>query len=256
MTGLWYAAVPHRAALAVSLAALAAPRASAQTGASGPGAAAAGHVVLLGDSVFDNEAYIAGGPDVVTQLRGCLPAGWRCTLAAVEGAVVSHVPGQLNRAVQDATHLVVSAGGNDALRQEAVLREPAHSVAEALGRLAQLRDRFQQDYRAMLDAMLPRALPTAVCTIYDPRFPDSARQGLAIAGLALFNDVIVREAFARSLALIDLRLVCSEPEDLANPIEPSVRGGGKIAAAITRLMTEHCFPTRRPVIVTGTQPGG
>ena len=256
MTGHWYAAAPRRAALAVSLAALAAPGAVAQTSASWPGAAAAGHLVLLGDSVFDNKAYIAGGPDVVTQLRGRLPAGWRCTLAAKDGAVVSHVPGQLDRAVQDATHLVVSPGGNDALRQEAVLREPARSVGEALARLAQVRDGFQQDYRAMLDAMLPRALPTAVCTIYDPRFPDPSRQGLAIAGLALFNDVIVREAFARSLALIDLRLVCNEPGDLANPIEPSVQGGGKIAAAITRLMTEHGSTTRRPVIVTGTQPGG
>lgn len=256
MTGLWHGAAPRRAALAVSLAALTARRAIAQTGASGPGAAAAGHVVLLGDSVFNNEAYIAGGPDVVTQLRGRLPVGWRCTLAAVDGAVVSDVPRQLNRAVQDATHLVISAGGNDALRQEAVLREPARSVGEALARLAQVRDRFQQDYRAMLDAMPPRALPTAVCTIYDPRFPDLARQRLAVAGLALFNDVIVREAFARNLALIDLRLVGNELGDLANPIEPSVQGGGKIAAAIARLMTEHGSTTRRRVVVTGTQPGG
>ena len=29
------------------------------------------HVVLLGDSIFDNGAYTQGGPDVITQLRGC-----------------------------------------------------------------------------------------------------------------------------------------------------------------------------------------
>ena len=27
------------------------------------------HIVLLGDSIFDNAAYVAGGPDVVKQLR-------------------------------------------------------------------------------------------------------------------------------------------------------------------------------------------
>jgi hypothetical protein len=27
------------------------------------------HVVLLGDSVFDNAAYVRGGPDVVAQRR-------------------------------------------------------------------------------------------------------------------------------------------------------------------------------------------
>ena len=244
------AAAPRRAALAVSLAALAAPRAAAQAGASGPGAAA-GHVVLLGDSIFDNKAYIAGGPDVAAQLRGRLPVGWRCTLAAVDGAVTSDVQRQLDRAARDATHLVASAGGNDALRQEAVLREPAWSVGEALARLSQVRDRFQQDYRAMLDAIQPRMLPTAVCTIYDPRFPDPARQRLAIAGLALFNDVIAREAFARGLTLIDLRLVCDAPGDLANPIEPSVQGGGKIAAAIARFMAEHWPIQGRPGVVTG-----
>ena len=45
------------------------------------------HVVLIGDSIFDNGAYVAGGPDVVTQLRERLPQGWRATLGAVDGAV-------------------------------------------------------------------------------------------------------------------------------------------------------------------------
>jgi hypothetical protein len=33
---------------------------------------------------------------------------------------------------------------------------------------------------------------------------------------------------------IELRHVCTEPADYANPIEPSVRGGAKIARAIAR----------------------
>jgi hypothetical protein len=44
------------------------------------------HVVLLGDSIFDNKAYTSGGPDVVTQLQGILPSGWRATLGAIDGA--------------------------------------------------------------------------------------------------------------------------------------------------------------------------
>src|SRR5919198_237854 len=46
-----------------------------------------GHVVLLGDSIFDNAAYVGGGPDVVRQLRAVLPSDWRATLNALDGAV-------------------------------------------------------------------------------------------------------------------------------------------------------------------------
>jgi GDSL-like Lipase/Acylhydrolase family len=201
----------------------------------GSGTTPARHVVLLGDSSLDNGAYVGSGPDVLAQLGAHLPPGWRATRAAVDGAVAGDVARQLDRGIPpDASHLVVSVGGNDALRQEHVLGAAARSVADALDLLAGVRERFARDYRAMLDLVLARRLPTAVCTIYEPRFPDPRRRRVAAVGLAAaFNDVITREAFARGgLALIDLRLVCDRDEDFANPIEPSVRGGEKIAAAI------------------------
>lgn len=194
------------------------------------------HVVLLGDSIFDNAAYVGGGPDVVSQLRERLPAGWRATLRARDGAVAADVPYQLDHLPSDASHLVVSVGGNDALRHAFLLEERARSVAEAVGRLADTRETFARDYRATLAAVLSRGLPTAVCTIYDGRFPDPRRQRLTVTGLAIFNDVITREAFAHGLPLLDLRLICAEDADYANPIEPSVRGGAKIAAAIAGLL--------------------
>ena len=46
------------------------------------------------------------------------------------------------------------------------------------------------------------------------------------------HDRITREAFGQGLPLLDLRLVCGEDDDFANPIEPFVQGGAKIAAAI------------------------
>jgi hypothetical protein len=98
---------------------------------------------------------------------------------------------------------------------------------------------FAQEYAAMLNGVLGRGLPTAVCTIYEPRFPDLRQRRLAATGLTVFNDCITREAFAHGLSLIDLRLICDRDEDFANPIEPSVRGGAKIAAAIAALVTNH-----------------
>ena len=190
------------------------------------------HVVLLGDSVFDNAAYVAGGPDVLSQLRAIAPQGWQASLNARDGSGVRDVYAQLDRIPNDATHLVVSAGGNDALGEAAFLEERAGSVAEVMAKLADVRDQFGTRYRSMLDLVLDRKLPIAVCTIYDPRFPDAHLRRIATAALSVFNDGITREAFARHIALIDLRLICANDEDFANPIEPSIQGGEKIARAV------------------------
>ncbi len=206
------------------------------------------HVVLLGDSIFDNGAYVRGGPDVIRQLRGAVPAGWKATLSAVDGAVTGTVPRQLPGLPPDASHLVVSVGGNDALRHVGILEDASRSIADAVTRLADIGDGFARDYRAMLDEVLARALPTALCTIYDPRFPDPRMQRLAVTALCIFNDVIARQAFARGLPLIDLRLVCDDDLDYANPIEPSSQGGEKIVRAVVRLLAEHDFSQRRSAV--------
>lgn len=111
------------------------------------------HVVLLGDSIFDNAAYVAGGPDVVTQVARALPAGWTATLLAVDGAVITGVEQQLARLPVDATHLVVSVGGNDALGHSDLLERRATSSPQVLGWLADAASAFEQRYRAMLAAL-------------------------------------------------------------------------------------------------------
>ncbi len=195
-----------------------------------------GHVVLLGDSVFDNAAYVAGAPDVVRQVRQRLPPGFKATLAAVDGSTTGDVRRQLRRVPDDATHLVLSVGGNDALGSSDFLSTPARSTAEALSGLADIADAFEREYRSMLAEAISPGVPTAICTVYYPRFPDAALQKVAVAGLTVFNDCIVRAAFTHGLPLLDLRLICTEAEDYANPIEPSARGGEKIARAIVDLV--------------------
>ncbi len=93
--------------------------------ASNPRPASMPHIVLLGDSIFDNAAYTAGGPDVLTQLRGQLPAGWTAALAAVDGSCADDVAAQVAGAPADATHLVLSVGGNDALMASGLLTNPS-----------------------------------------------------------------------------------------------------------------------------------
>jgi hypothetical protein len=200
-----------------------------------------GHVVLLGDSVFDNSAYVHGGPDVVAQLRERLPNGWRASLRALDGSVVAGLAKQIARVPTVATHLVISAGGNDALGYSSILGAPSRSMAESLMQLADIRDEFQMRYRAAIIEVVQTGHPTAVCTIYDPRYADLTQRRLGATALTILNDVITREAVRLGLPLLDLRIICDEDADFANPIEPSSHGGWKIAGVIVSLLTKHDF---------------
>jgi hypothetical protein len=192
------------------------------------------HVVLLGDSIFDNAAYVSGGPAVLDHLRRVLPAGWSATLLALDGSVTAGVHRQLSGVPADASHLVLSVGGNDALGHVDMLGEKAASVAEVLDRLARIGEAFDLEYRGLVQKLLEWALPLVLCTIYEGALPDPALQRRASTALHVFNDAIIRCAFEHRLTMVDLRLVCNRREHYANPIEPSVEGGRRIAEAIAR----------------------
>jgi hypothetical protein len=204
---------------------------------------------LLGDSIFDNERYVPGHPAVIEQVRGRLPEGWKATLLAVDGDIASDVLllRRLERLPPDATHLFISAGGNNALGYSGVLRDPACTVGEAMLLLGNAGSDFRRDYHDMLRAVLALGKPTTVCTVYDaiPRLDEAER-----TALGLFNDVILREAFAAGVPVIDLRLLCTQRDDYSSlsPIEPSHLGGAKIARLVAEVAATHDFTRGRSTV--------
>jgi hypothetical protein len=193
-----------------------------------------GKIALLGDSIFDNSAYTGGEPDVVSHLQTMLPKGWQASLLAVDGAVTSDLRTQLPR-VQDESHIVISVGGNDALLSTDLLSVRVSSTAEAVAMFGNRVAQFEQGYRSAIHAVLKLGRATTICTIYNGNL-GGIEAPLARVGLMMFNDVILRTAFEQHLSVIDLRLVCADPLDYANAIEPSGRGGQKIATAILRTL--------------------
>lgn len=206
------------------------------------------HIVLLGDSIFDNKAYVGNAPDVVAHLRQMIPQSWKASLKAVDGSVVENVRGQIQSASEDPTHLIISVGGNNALMNADILSMRTSSAAEVFNVLSNRTSDFEFQYREMLKAVLSRDLPTVVCTIYYPRFQETIFQKLAIAALSSFNDVIIRQAILNKLPVLDLRLICSEDDDYANEIEPSSKGGRKIAEKILEVLNNHNFSEKRTSI--------
>lgn len=201
------------------------------------------HLVLLGDSIFDNAAYVAGGPDVIDQVRQRMPSMWKASLLAVDGDTSAMVSQQVTRIPPDATHLVLSVGGNDALGCIASLETSATSVKHALAFLHKIKIGFEASYRALISTLLTLDKPLMVCTVYDhvPGLPTELK-----TALSLFNDVILREAIQRGLPVLDLRMICTEPRDYSavSPIEPSSAGGAKVVDRMATAMMQHDFTKR------------
>ena len=201
------------------------------------------HIVLMGDSIFDNVTYTRGGPPVIDQLQSELSSGDSATMLAVDGDTTSNIAAQIRRVPATATHLVMSVGGNDALRQLETLQTPAHTVYKAFETLANIAGKFNSGYRNMLNQVMHVNKPLMVCTIYDsvPGLTSSLK-----TALTLFNDVILRAAIDNALPVLDLRIICCEAEDYSvlSPIEPSSQGGAKIAKAIRHALSVHDFSNK------------
>lgn len=208
------------------------------------------HVVLLGDSIFDNAPYVPAGAEVSAQLQELLGSQSQVSLLARDGSVLADMVEQVARlgALSVApTQLVVSCGGNDVLGLVGAMHAPVRTVLEATELLASWQADFRRDYRQMLHLVISQGLPVALVTIYD------AVPGLApglLTALAAFNDVILREAVTHHVPVLDLRLVCDEATDYASssPIEPSAKGGRKIAATIAEIVLAQRTPTSRTVV--------
>lgn len=207
------------------------------------------HLVLLGDSILDNAAYVPGRrPAVIDHVRSRLPAGWLATSLAVDGSVINDVYRRLDALPQDATHLVLSAGGNDLLAVVGTLPKNVETVGEGLRALADVRDVFEADYRRLLESISDRRLPAGVCTVYHPSMPDPVALREVVAALALFNDCIIGVAREFQFPVLDLRAICTDAADFVAQIEPSSQGGAKIAEAICRYFVEHDFGRRQTVL--------
>jgi len=204
------------------------------------------NIVLLGDSIFDNARYVPVGPAVVEQLQSLLPSGSTATLLAVDGSVTSEVIKQAARLPADASHLIVSSGGNDALHASLLLDQQGSLLAM----LAVAQKEFRMNYRRLLQVLKKTSKPTVVCTIYDsiPGLGSEKKTALSI-----FNDVIVSEASRVGLPVMDLRPLCSEGADYSalSPIEPSSKGGMKIAESIAHVVRTCDFKFPRTIVFWG-----
>lgn len=192
------------------------------------------HINLIGDSIIDNINYVpAPGKSVLGHLDDIIPE-FDFTQLATDGFTSADVIKQLSGTKLLSGVSVLSVGGNDLLSRLDLLTDkgsrPAINVLEEIGQLA---DQFADQYVRILKMIRQ---PLMVCTIYNPAFYKDGTtahlQDAAITAVCLFNDHIQRIAHAFGRPVLELRHIFTEEDDYANPIEPSNKGGEKLAHEI------------------------
>jgi lysophospholipase L1-like esterase len=202
-------------------------------------------VVLLGDSILDNGPYTQPAPDTTAHLAGLLGADWSVERLAQDGATMAAMPLQAGQLHGRPTWVVVSIGGNDLAAHIGLLGRAATSAEALLGELLGIADDFVVRYETVVHAVTERAERVLLCTIYEVPLEPPIFARLARAPLGLINDRIVAAAARLGADVLDLRTVCTEPDDFVLQIEPSARGAAKIAEAIARVLGDNPLRSAR-----------
>ena len=202
-------------------------------------------IILLGDSIIDNGAYVLPAePDVTKQLQALMPEH-AVIKRALDGAVCADVLSSQVSNLKSTDRIILSAGGNDALQHIDLFEATTSTSAkDVLVRLAKTREEFRRNYAPLLDRLAIARAPVMVLTVYNPCFDghgmDVSYQQAAESAISMLNDVIQQEAHRRSFDLLELRTLFTDRADYANPIEPSAIGGAKLARAMRAwIMDSH-----------------
>ena len=198
-------------------------------------------IYLLGDSVFDNAPYVKPGGSLIEIMKNQFDL--EAELLAVDGNKIEHLPEQMRQIDKtnlEHSHFFFSAGGNDILP---VKNEFSHQVGSLGDGLSHIYD-FQKDfakkceeYLQCVNFLLEKGAKVGVFTIYEGSFNEVTVKRAVSAGVSIFNDVLYRTFYKlnnshKNFRMYELRELCHEKEDFANPIEPSAKGAEKIARFI------------------------
>jgi hypothetical protein len=194
------------------------------------------HVVLLGDALLDAYSSIDKTPG---QFEDDLLPGSRnqWKISVVSAAEVERA-GSSVALPKDATHAVIFIEGNHAIERSGLLDSRPDAYGQTLEQLTLAADEFERTLESLIQVAQAARLVIMVCTMFQPNYKDPVRQRTACAALAVFNDRVTKRAAEARVSLIDLRLICNEPDDYDKPTQLSKSGLQKAANVIRFAMFE------------------
>ena len=198
------------------------------------------HVVLLGDSIIDNEPYVLSDEKSVLQHLERL-SHHQYTQLALDGDTTQDVlDKQLEvTTIKEGTNFVLSIGGNDLLQNLHLLfNSDTENLNEGLGFLHNnIFKQLEQRYEAIVKVLSFYRANLLLLTVYEGDLgrTDEFRGVLDSSKImaSSLNDIVYKTAKKYGADVLELRHIFTSTEDYANPIEPSHIGGEKLAKAIT-----------------------
>ena len=223
------------------------------------------NILLLGDSIIDNRSYVLEGElDVTAHLEKLYSDHPNVSITnnAVDGDTMydlecNHID---TPDVEEASHTIVSIGGNDLLHNISFLQRTSE-LSKIMGKDARIgkwgrrelnpsRNKvfeetyfeiikpFTKQYETIVANLSSHRANLLLCTVYEGDLVDSDEfsdvNNSSKTMVSLFNDIVYRTANKYGADVLELREIFVGPEDYANPIEPSHIGGGKLAKAIQK----------------------
>jgi hypothetical protein len=202
------------------------------------------HVVLLGDSTLDNGRYLdlaQGELSVEKQLhKRCMERGWNMTVLAQDGSLLDDVRlRQIPLIPECATHIVLSASGNDLLSLLNEMVVANFTLSSMYATIGNGLNQVAENYRDILRELKGLGCHLSCCTLYRPNFNHLFFKSLASFSLGLHNSRIKQISIDLDCSVIDFANIFDGGEDFANPLELSTIGGAKLVENVSAFIADH-----------------
>ena len=221
------------------------------------------NIYLLGDSIIDNAAYVGiHEKDVESHLNSMYKEDPKVNInnRAVDGHTMRDLlDTQLSDAgLNEATHIVMSIGGNDLLQNISFLQMTS-KLSEVMDKDARIgkwgvrelnpsRNKvfeetyfeiikpFNSLYETIVEKLSNYRAKLLLCTVYEgDLFGSDEFKNVFYSSktmVSIFNDLVYKSSSKFKTDVLELRNIFVSSEDYANPIEPSHIGGEKLAKSI------------------------
>jgi hypothetical protein len=184
------------------------------------------NIILLGDSIFKNNAYVSYGSSVEAQLKNKAQGQDLLCLAQDNSSItdvykqVEEIPEEYN---SRGTRIFLSVGGND------ILENYIYDYND-VDNMEILNNSFTE-YKKLIKTIQSK-MSEAKLTLLDIYYPDNSRFKNFYPLINEWNKLIYEYAKTNNIQVIKISNILTNADDFSFAIEPSAAGGNKIVNAL------------------------